>query len=132
METTISARSRNLGIGWTNRPKQFYNSQGGSWLGFATPEKPCAQGGLRTIEEELSQARKLNNGNDWAAALFIGGRRITHVRWGCSETMSGFYWVEFKGIREIQQLLNILREGCAFEVRTEAPVAAMEAAGNAR
>lgn len=119
METTISARSRNLGLGWNNRPKQFYNSTGGSYLGFAPASAPKAHGGLRLIEEELKGAHRINSGNDWTAALFVGGKRVVAARWGGTWESERMQWVEFGGLDQIHQLIGLVRDGVPVDVRTE-------------
>ena len=73
---TISNRSRNLGYGWTNSVVQG----GGGHLRIASEEiRPCAQGGPATIHCERANARRINSGNDWAGAMFVGGRRVVGI-----------------------------------------------------
>ena len=69
---TINARSRNLGYGWTNSVVQD-----GNHLRIASETiTPFAQGGPATVCREISDAYRLNSGNDWAGALFVAGRRV--------------------------------------------------------
>lgn len=69
----ISSRNRNLGYGWTNDVVQD-----GDHLRIAHENIPCmAQGGIATVLRERDDARRINSGNDWAEALFVGGKRIT-------------------------------------------------------
>lgn len=90
MEATISTRSRNLGYGWTNavirnRPLAGWSlldverTAGG--LTVEQPVNPNCTGGLRTIETEMRRAARLNSGNDWRDALFVGLWRVVAV-WG--------------------------------------------------
>ncbi len=122
METTISAKSRNLGLGWSNRPvQQWNNSQTESFLVIAPPEAPKAEGGLRTVEMELGWARKVNDSNDWTARLFVANRLVT-ARWDAysvdeeqTEWREG--WVPVKSRGAVSQLLGDLREGQQIRVR---------------
>jgi hypothetical protein len=69
----ISSRNRNLGYGWTNGVVQD-----GDHLRIAYENIPCmAQGGIATVLRERAAACRINSGNDWAEALFVGGKRIT-------------------------------------------------------
>ena len=71
----ISKKSRNLGYGWTNNVVQ-----GDAGLRIATEQIKCdAQGGPATVQREIADARRINSGNDWAGALFVGGRRVVRV-----------------------------------------------------
>lgn len=115
MERTISSRSRNLGLGWTNRPVQTYNSRGQSaGLGFNAPRRPSAVGGPRAVEQELHDATKLNSGNDWTAAFFVAGEPVNAWTVG-----GGDEWWVLNRRDEIHMLLSFLREGIAVRVRTE-------------
>ena len=78
-EATISSKSRNLSVGWTNSVKQQYNKQGRGYLTVKTPTAPREQGGLRTCEAEFQHACTINSGNYWNSALFVGGKRVIAI-----------------------------------------------------
>ena len=78
-EATISARSRNLGLGWSNDVERVFNQRGESSLRVAAPTAPAATGGLRTVVKELAHAGRANSGNDWSARLFVGGQCVDAV-----------------------------------------------------
>jgi hypothetical protein len=108
MRTTISKRSRNLSIEWTNRPVTVWNPSGTkSWLGFKLPETSRERYGLAGCEREYSEARKLNSGNDWASALYVDGKCILTY-----DGQEGFPM-------GMGTLLSWLRDGITFEVTTE-------------
>lgn len=73
MERTVvvTSRSRNLGIGWTNQPRQTR-----AGLALERVERPSVVGTRRQVLEELERARRGNQGNAWRAAFFVGGRRV--------------------------------------------------------
>lgn len=70
--TRITRRSRNLGFGWTNQPEQ---TPGGLRIKAPTVDRT----GLtpRIMLDLHRDAARLNNGNDWAWTLTVGGERIT-------------------------------------------------------
>lgn len=78
-EVTISSKSRNLGLGWSNGVERIFNQRGESSLRIAAPTAPAATGGLRTIVKELAHAGRANSGNDWSARLFVGGQTVDAV-----------------------------------------------------
>jgi hypothetical protein len=79
---TISSKSRNLGYGWTNNVVNEYNKNGRSHLRIAYENIHCmAQGGPATIKRERIDAFRINNGNDWVGALFVGGKKVIAI-WG--------------------------------------------------
>jgi len=111
--TTISSRSRNLGYGWTNQPRQYRNSRGDSLLGVPLPSSPDVTGGLRTIETERARAVRGNAGNDWSESLFVAGRRIAYAD---SETTYIFNGSSHAFVGDI---ILALREGHTVIVRLE-------------
>lgn len=75
METTISARSRNLGYGWSTTPDRDAPSPS-----IVPPSAPNASGGLATVEREAQYHGRVCSGGVYSAArLFVGGRPITGV-----------------------------------------------------
>ena len=78
-EATISARSRNLGLGWSNDVERVFNQRGESSRRVAAPTAPAVTGGPRAVETELSRAAQINAGNDWSARLFVGGKVVDAV-----------------------------------------------------
>ena len=80
--TTITARSRNLGISWSNEPERVWNAdRSNSWLSIRTPEPPkaCNLGVAGVLREAAEIARK-NSGNEYSLALWVGGQRIARPR----------------------------------------------------
>ena len=77
-QIVITTRNRNLGYGWTNQPRQHREFLRGREVSYLAIEEPVLQvrGGLRTIERERDRALRINRGNDWREALFVGARRV--------------------------------------------------------
>lgn len=75
---TITRRSRNLGIGWRNTPRQVYNHETGkSWLEIEEVTTPSVTGSYKQVLAEYRRAKRINSGGlEWRAAFFVGGRRI--------------------------------------------------------
>lgn len=69
----ISRKSRNLGYGWTNSVEQR-----GGRLVLCEPEEEV-RGGPRTVLAARAEAQRVNRGNDWRGAYFVGGRRVVAV-----------------------------------------------------
>lgn len=115
-EHLLTSRSRNLGFGWSNQPS------GRDALSITAPTAPDAVGGLRSVENELSRAIRLNSGNYWSGRLFIAGKAVV-ARWGVYETAAGWQqgWVCVDRLDFINEILTELREGGSVRVRTEAP-----------
>lgn len=112
-EHTLTSRSRNLGLGWSNMP-------GRQSLEIVPLSTPDASGGLRAIESELARAQRLNSGNFWSARLFVAGALIASrwgVYWAGDDYREG--WVRVSSRDEIATVLTELREGLAVRVRTE-------------
>jgi hypothetical protein len=78
-ELTVSARSRNLGYAWTNQPRSYPTRSGDTSLRVPVPERPQVTGGPRTLRDEARRAQRLNRGNYWNEAVFVGGRRVVAV-----------------------------------------------------
>ena len=109
MDTTISSRSRNLGLGWSNTP-----ARNG---GIAVASAPDVTGGLRSIEAEWQRARQLNSTNDWSASLFVGGRRV--VAWWTLVYDGNDYEMGWASSVNINSILADLRDRSEVRVRTE-------------
>lgn len=82
---TITRKSRNLGIGWSNQPVQERNG-GFSRLVIEDVTKPDVVGTLEDVAREMERARRINSGNDWRRAFFVGGVRVDremfeHAMW---------------------------------------------------
>ena len=69
--TTITRRTRNLGMGWSNDPVQD-----GERLTVRRATTPDFVGTYRQVQDELGRATRLNSGNDWRRVLFVGNRPI--------------------------------------------------------
>lgn len=88
---TITARSRNLGISWSNEPERVWNADcSSSWLSIRTPEPPkaCNLDIAGVLREAADIARK-HSGNEYSLALWVGGKRVANpsdvlreLRWG--------------------------------------------------
>lgn len=72
---TVTRRSRNLGIGWSNTPARE-RSGNFSRLVIADVTKPDVVGTPEDVARELERARRINSGNDWARAYFVGGVKV--------------------------------------------------------
>ena len=70
-EITISARSHQYGLGWTNQPVRR-----GSTLVIAPVQAPDYTGTKREMLAELERAVRGNHGNDWRVALFANGQPV--------------------------------------------------------
>jgi len=81
---TISSKSRNLGYGWTNDVVQ----DSGHLRVAHENITLMTQGGPATVQKERSDAFRINNNNDWAGALFVGGKRVVAV-WGIRSHYKG-------------------------------------------
>ncbi len=114
-ETTISSRSRNLGYGWTNQPRQYRNSRGDSLLSVSRSTGPDVSGGLKTILTERARAQRGNAGNDWSEALFVAGRRIAYA------TSDTTYIYNGNSHASVGDIILALREGHTVAVRLEHP-----------
>jgi len=68
----ITTRNRNLGYGWSNQPVQTP-----SGLTIEEPQE-MVYGGPRSVLRERAYAIRLNGGNSWAEALFVGHRRVRY------------------------------------------------------
>ena len=67
---TITRRSRNLGIGWSNTP-----TRDGRYIEPVT--EPSVVGTLRAVAAEYDRARKLHAGGTYCtAAFFVCGERV--------------------------------------------------------
>ncbi len=112
-EATISARSRNLGYGWTT---QRGDLGGGPML--LIPTGPGVTGGLANIELEMYRAsRIIGDGGCYCDAMYVGGLTISGV-WSPHRQFAdlrgpGPGW-EAWSIREI---INALRAGDRLRVR---------------
>lgn len=76
---TVTTRNRNLGYAWTNQPVRKYSPSGRDYLGFTLPDQPQVTGGPRAIRQARRAAQRTNQGNDWAEAVYVGGRRVVAV-----------------------------------------------------
>lgn len=73
---TITRRSQNLGIGWSNTPVQERTASGGSRLRISDVTAPDVVGTLEDVAAEYDRARRINSGNDWRAVFFVGGVEV--------------------------------------------------------
>src|SRR5256885_2248071 len=95
-EFTITPRSRNLGLGWSNTPYQTYNDRGQSTgLGIREPNSPDSTGGLKSVETELRRAARINGSAYWQARLFVGGQ-LVDAWWGAYPTSDDWEACEWK------------------------------------
>ncbi len=66
---TITRRSKNLGIGWSNTPARDGR--------ITPPEGPSVVGSIRDVSAEYNRARRLHSGGvHWTAAFYVGGVRV--------------------------------------------------------
>jgi hypothetical protein len=71
---TINARSRNLGLGWTNQPT------GEDAYSIKIPSAPDHVGGLAAVERGLAEAAHYNSGGTfYNVALFVGSQRVIEI-----------------------------------------------------
>ena len=73
---TITPENRDLSFGWDNKPVRCYAPNGSDFLGFDAPTAPKSQGGLSVIRRQMAECRKINNGNHYSKAFFVGGKRV--------------------------------------------------------
>jgi hypothetical protein len=75
----VSSRSKNIGIAWRNDVEQV-----GDDLHVRQVETPAIVGTPRQCHAEYKRAERMNHGNDWNVAVFVGGRRIVTdtQKWG--------------------------------------------------
>jgi hypothetical protein len=76
---TVTGRNRNLGYAWTSQPVRRRTASGGDYLALPAPPAPHNTGGPRTLREARAHAQRVNRGNDWTEAVFVGGRRVVAV-----------------------------------------------------
>jgi hypothetical protein len=117
METKISMKSRNLGIGWSKEP--FGNTVYPSNMA----EEPAYSGGVRTLEEGLAEITELNTaaGDIHNVTLFVGKRPVVGVWHIAPETspesdeIEGFKetWVRMN----ISDIVSRLRQGETLKVK---------------
>jgi len=113
MKVQISAKNRNLGLGWSNVPS-------GKGIEITPPNGPSVVGGLRSIERELTHAYNLNRGNFWIKQLFVGGEPVVAfeipVYLGPDDVDMGLTQVLPPNVGEIVMLL---REGETVTVEVD-------------
>lgn len=80
---TVSARSRNLAVTWTNSVEQCYSTNGHGYLQVKTPAAPTEWGGLRSCDAEYRRGQRINSGGvSWRSALWVGRRRVIGLQSG--------------------------------------------------
>ena len=104
---SITTRSNNVGIGWTNQPEQVRTSGGGGFLRVRDVSAPRVVGTPKQALAELEVARRLNSGNDWRYAFFVDGQRVRGVAGIPADVLS------------VTEALRTLRPGDTLELETE-------------
>ena len=129
MRVKISAKSQNLGFGWSSVPS-------GKGTEIVPPDKPMVTGGLQSIEREMEFARKLNNSNFWVGMLFVGESPVVkfeqmvyigpkHVEphgGRPSDFSKSEYWQMRMIPVSIVEILDLLREGETVTVEIDDPI----------
>lgn len=68
---TITRRSRNLGVGWSNTPS-------GRGTAITPPTGPSVVGTLRDVQAEYERAVALHSGGThWCVCFYVGETRVT-------------------------------------------------------
>lgn len=81
-ETTVTSRSRNLGVEITTSPVQQWNKDyTHSSLGFELPDSTPMRTSYRGVQREIDAFHALRLNCDYGAAIYVDGRRVKAV-WG--------------------------------------------------
>lgn len=99
MKHTTSRRSRNLGIGWSNQPRQTPKG-----LIIEEPAAPNSQGGIRSCWKELKKCRHINSGNDCVVRLFVRGKKAIKATNNMGWPLMRFGYIDITEVLAIMEL----------------------------